>query len=370
MFGSPFSSINSNPSGLLFIETLSGKRLPVDRSSLRHRVSAATTSTTHYDDQVENGNSSASSSEPPAVSVQQLKEELHSLPLYDEEFDADPSLQRLLDDKGHELTSVTTSSDIIYLRLHSYPSFLDYLATILALLFSRNVFCKNDVWTKAEGSPLYRAYSHRTSHFPKAIRVTSFLIKLVAVIAASLFIAACAQISFYLPGNKAVPVTFQTFAVVVVASFCGWKKGTAAVILYLAEGWAGLPFWATQKSGFFFSAPTCGYLLGFIPAALVTGYLSNKGWDRKLPTAFLAMLIGNICIYLLGVPVLANFVGWKSVWKIGLAEFLPGDAIKVVLATALIPLGWKIRALYFNYRVASLTPTPACNQPEEEIAAQ
>src|SRR5207247_1756159 len=108
--------------------------------------------------------------------------------------------------------------------------------------------------------------------------------------------------------------------------------------LYLAEGLSGLPVFATAGA----LGPTMGYLIGFILAAGIVGWLAERGWDRNIGLTALAMLIGNIAIYVPGLIVLAGFVGTQKVLEYGLLPFLAGDALKLVLAAVVLPLGWRI----------------------------
>jgi len=113
--------------------------------------------------------------------------------------------------------------------------------------------------------------------------------------------------------------------------------------MYLAEGAAGLPVFAGGGGGpARLAGPTGGYLIGFVAAAFITGLLAERGWDRRVGTTLLAMLVGNIALYAFGLPWLACFVESGRVLTLGLLPFIPGDLLKLALATALLPLGWKL----------------------------
>jgi biotin transporter BioY len=88
-------------------------------------------------------------------------------------------------------------------------------------------------------------------------------------------------------------------------------------------------------------SPTAGYLAGFVGAAWVTGSLSERGWDRKPWTTALAMIIGSMVIFACGLLWLGRFTGWDKVLQTGLFPFIPGDLIKIAMATALLPAGWR-----------------------------
>ncbi|WP_423906822.1 biotin transporter BioY [Candidatus Spongiihabitans sp.] len=159
---------------------------------------------------------------------------------------------------------------------------------------------------------------------------------------ALLTLSAKIKIPFY-----PVPVTMQTFVVLALGIAYGSKLGASTVLLYLAVGVIGLPVFAgTPEKGMglvYVMGPTGGYLLGFVIAAATTGYLAEKGWDRKLTLTFAAMLIGNIIIYIPGLIWLANVVGWdKPIFEWGMYPFLLGDLAKIVLAMLLIPATWTI----------------------------
>jgi biotin transport system substrate-specific component len=139
-------------------------------------------------------------------------------------------------------------------------------------------------------------------------------------------------------GFTPVPITGQTFGVLLAAALLGPRLGVATLLLYIAEGLLGLPVFASAAgvSGY-------GYLAGFVVAAGVVGRLAERGWDRK-PLATAAMMIcGSIAIYVFGVAWLQYVVGGlgKTV-LLGVAPFIAGDAIKAAAASVLLPLGWKL----------------------------
>lgn len=174
------------------------------------------------------------------------------------------------------------------------------------------------------------------------VRAGSFAYDLILVLAGSAFIAATAQVWFTLPFSP-VPITGQTFGVLFVASLLGRGRGAAAVLLYLAEGAAGLPVFAEMKAGpHILLGPTGGYLAGFVPAAWVCGALAERGFDRTIRGTILSMLLGNVAIFALGLPWLARYVGPEHALALGFWPFLPGDVVKIGLAAALLPLGWRL----------------------------
>lgn len=158
----------------------------------------------------------------------------------------------------------------------------------------------------------------------------------------SAVIALASQVAFYLPFSP-IPVTAQTFAVLMVGAILGRKRAVMAIAAYLLEGAAGLPVFAGGNAGILvFGGITGGYLIGFIGAAFVTGFLAEAGWDRRFWTTVLAMVLGNLVIFLVGVPWFATFVGVHKALSMGLLVFLPGDIFKIIIASLLLPSGWKL----------------------------
>lgn len=138
-----------------------------------------------------------------------------------------------------------------------------------------------------------------------------------------------------------VPVTMQTFVILVLGMIYGWRLGGATLLLYLAEGAVGLPVFSAGGGIAYFAGPTGGYLVGFVLAAAVTGRLAERGWDRRPLTAGLAMLAGNLAIYVPGLLWLASLIGFEKAIQFGLTPFLASDAVKLLLAAAVMPLAWK-----------------------------
>lgn len=176
---------------------------------------------------------------------------------------------------------------------------------------------------------------------PSAVRPT-YLRDALLILGFSLVNALAAQVEVRLPFTP-VPITGQTFAVLLTGLLLGGRLGALALIAYLAEGLIGLPFFAGGKSGIAYAlGPTGGYLLGFVISAYVVGRLAERGWDRRVWTALLAMIAGNLIIYAAGLSWLVQFVGPDRVLALGLLPFLLGDALKIVLAALALPAGWKL----------------------------
>lgn len=159
-----------------------------------------------------------------------------------------------------------------------------------------------------------------------------------------LWASARLQVPFY-----PVPMTMQTFVVLMIGAAYGWRLGAATVALYLLQGALGMPVFAgTPEKGIglaYMVGPTGGYLIGYVAAAAVTGALAGLGWDRRVSTTVLSMLAGTAVIYVFGIGWLGMVVGWdKPVFAWGLTPFLLGDLIKLALAAAVLPMTWKLIA--------------------------
>lgn len=176
---------------------------------------------------------------------------------------------------------------------------------------------------------------------------TSVLRDALLVFSFSILLVFCAQVSFHIP-NTTVPVTLQTLGVLLTGATLGSRRGGLAILLYLAEGAAGVPAFASGLGGFVrLIGPTGGYLWAFPIAAFITGLLCERGFDRSFKTSVLAMLPGSLIIYALGVPWLA-FVLHLSLpiaFIKGMLPFILGDIIKLLVASVLLPITWKVTQL-------------------------
>lgn len=177
---------------------------------------------------------------------------------------------------------------------------------------------------------------YRPIRFSRAIVYDAIL-----VLAGSLLIAASAQLKVHL-WFSAVPVTGQTFAVLVLGALLGARRGALCVLMYLLEGLAGLPVFAAGPGAAALFGPTGGYLLGFAPAAYLTGALAQRGWDRRTGTTILAMALGNVVIHTFGVLWLSFAIGIRQAIVVGSCPFVAGDIVKIVVAACILPAGWKI----------------------------
>jgi biotin transport system substrate-specific component len=164
------------------------------------------------------------------------------------------------------------------------------------------------------------------------------------VVAAAALTALCAQISFYLPGNP-VPVTGQTFAVLLTGAALGANRGAAAMLLYVLIGMVGLPVYADGEHGMdVITGASGGYLVGFLVAGWVVGRLAEARLDRRPVTALPLFLVGSAIIYVIGVPWLAVSAHQSLGWAIsnGFTDFIPGDIVKAAAAAGVLPAAWRL----------------------------
>ena len=165
------------------------------------------------------------------------------------------------------------------------------------------------------------------------------------IVGGSLAVGLSAQVALPLAFSP-VPITGQTLAVLLVGALMGRVRGGVVMLLYLAEGVAGLPVFAGGGAGAaHLLGPTGGYLVGFVVAATVTGYLAERGWDRRFGTTLAAMLLGTVAIFVVGLAWLGLFTGTENLLAMGLYPFVPGAIAKIIVAAALVPQGWKLLGL-------------------------
>ena len=182
----------------------------------------------------------------------------------------------------------------------------------------------------------------RVTFMDVAISRTGLLWDAVLVAGFACFTAAFAQISFWI---GPVPITGQTFAVLLAGALLGSRRGALSQLTYLAIGATGIPYWFALGGPPGIArlvGPTGGYLVGFVAAAFVVGWLAERGWDRRVWMAIPAMLGGSIVIYIFGLSWLSHFVPGDAVLQAGLYPFVIGDLIKVVAAALILPSGWML----------------------------
>lgn len=182
-----------------------------------------------------------------------------------------------------------------------------------------------------------------------AERVRAAFYDVALIIGGSLLIALCARLAVWLPLSP-VPVTGQTFAVLMIGALFGARRAGLSVLAYIIEGAAGLPVFAAGAGGIaWLLGPTGGYLVGFVPAAYITGFLAQNRWDRRVGTTVLAMILGNVVIYAFGLLWLFCLkhlfmlpIARDGILASGLYPFIIGDLLKIALAAAVLPSGWKL----------------------------
>jgi biotin transport system substrate-specific component len=187
-----------------------------------------------------------------------------------------------------------------------------------------------------------------TALVPSLVRPSNRSVALVAdavlVAIGVALIAASAQFSIHLP-HTPVPITGQTFAVLLVGGAYGSLRATTTLAGYLLVGGLGFGVFEGGRSGWDFvqlSSATGGYLVGMLVAAALVGWLADRGWDRDWVRSFPAMILGNVVIYAFGATWLAHalHVDAQAAWDLGVKNFLVGDALKILLAAGLLPGAW------------------------------
>jgi biotin transport system substrate-specific component len=185
--------------------------------------------------------------------------------------------------------------------------------------------------------PAVRALTLADVALPRAGTLTHALL----IVGASIVTALAAQVAIPLPWSP-VPITGQTWAVLLSGAVLGARRAFLAQVLYLMEGAAGLPVFAGFSAGFaVLAGPTAGYLIAFPFAAGVTGLLAEHGWDRRFLTMVAAMLLGSVVIFAFGLANLSRFLPEEQLLGAGLLPFLPGDLVKSSLAALAFPAAWR-----------------------------
>ncbi len=157
----------------------------------------------------------------------------------------------------------------------------------------------------------------------------------------AVLIGLSAQVVIPLPFTP-VPITGQTFAVLLGGAALGGRRGFAGGLFYLLAGLAGLPWFYGWSSGY--AGASFGYILAYPVAAALVGLLASRGLSRRVPGAALAMVAGESLFYLAGIPWLmaSAHVGLLRGLELGAFPFLPGDALKLVLAIVCLPVAWSV----------------------------
>jgi biotin transport system substrate-specific component len=173
-----------------------------------------------------------------------------------------------------------------------------------------------------------------------AERMNARVRHMVLIAAGTLFIILTTQVHVAL---EPVPITGQTFGVLVAGCALGFRRGATSVALYVLLGAIGLGVFAEHKSGVdIILGSSGGYIVGFIVAGALVGRLAELGWDRHIGGSFGAMLLGEIVIFAIGLPWLKAVGGfsWADTVAYGLTPFLAWDALKLTAAALLFPTAW------------------------------
>jgi biotin transport system substrate-specific component len=143
-----------------------------------------------------------------------------------------------------------------------------------------------------------------------------------------------------------VPITMQSMVVVMLGAAYGWRLGALTVLLYLAEGLAGLPVFTNTPPAapgpLYFAGPTGGFLIGFVAAAATTGWLAERGWERTPARLLAAMAIGHVVLFAPGYAWLSVLMGPAKAWAVGVEPFILATLLKTALAAALTWAGWTL----------------------------
>ncbi len=170
---------------------------------------------------------------------------------------------------------------------------------------------------------------------PRSTPWLDYSIDVLLVVGYAALTGLSAQVAYYI--NPAVPITGQTFAVLLSGAALGSRRGTTSMLVYLGAGIAGLPVFAPSGA---IPDASRGYLIGFVLAAAIVGYLVERGWGRNPLKLLGAMFLGEVAIYAAGLPWLAFYVPGDKILEWGLTPFIPGDAIKMVMAALAVPTAW------------------------------
>ena len=175
-------------------------------------------------------------------------------------------------------------------------------------------------------------------YFP---RTTSWLRDILLITLGAMFVAVLAQVKIPLPFTP-VPITGQTFAVLLVGAALGSKRGATSLALYTLLGAFGIPIFAGGASGLaYLTGPTLGYLVGFVVAAYVVGAGAERGLEKSVRTSLIPFMLGTLVIYIFGAGWMSALFGIEKAFALGVLPFIPGDVIKLVMAALVLPLAWR-----------------------------
>ena len=172
-----------------------------------------------------------------------------------------------------------------------------------------------------------------TSRLEKAFRAT------VLALVGTFLLAVSAQLAVPM---WPVPMTMQTFAVTLIGAAYGWRLGGATVALYLAQGAMGLPVFSGGIATAALVGPTAGYIYGFVAAAVLVGFMVEKGWGKTILKSTVAMTLGTAVMFVGGISWLSTLIGFEAALVSGFYPFIAGGIVKIALAVAVLPMAWKL----------------------------
>jgi biotin transport system substrate-specific component len=178
----------------------------------------------------------------------------------------------------------------------------------------------------------------------RGILANKAVFEAVLVVAGVLFVALLAQIRFYMPFTP-VPIVASTMGVLLVGSLLGTRLGVISMLVYLAIGAIGMPVFAAGNSGIeYMQGATLGYLVAYPVVAAVMGWFAERGWDQRIGTNIIALVIGSLIFYVLGAGWLAFGLGLGLTAAItqGVLPFIIGDTVKIAIAIGVLPGAWRL----------------------------
>lgn len=178
--------------------------------------------------------------------------------------------------------------------------------------------------------------------FTRSLAVAPVWAKVAAVLVGTAILAASAQITVPM---YPVPMTMQTYALLIIGAVYGSRLGAATVLAYLAEGAMGLPVFAGGNAGLvYMTGSTAGFLAGFPIVAFVAGWFMERGWGRTLVTSAIAFMVAHALVFITGVAWLAALIGWEKAVAFGLVPFILGTVVKTALAMATFEAARRVSA--------------------------
>ena len=178
-----------------------------------------------------------------------------------------------------------------------------------------------------------------TEVFPQRIQKS-----IILPITGSILLTLLSKIRIVLPFSP-IPITGQTFGVLLLALLLGKNRAFLSVMFYILEGISGVPVFAFGGGPVYLLGPTGGYIVGFLVAAYIVGTLSDRGWGKNFHQCLLAVIVGELCIFTFGMLHLLFFLPYRNIISAGLLPFIPGELVKISLLFVSYPMLWKARKM-------------------------